>query len=290
MNQLITVGQLLDQTWDHYRDNFQEIMTISAWILILAVIDVIALSFYPSASQLISGGVLTGSETFGVILALISSGIAAPLISLWLFIALARLIRSQLAGGRRSAKAAMHDGFKLYWSSLYISLLIMAVLVGGLLIGMGPSFLIAALMQFASSSALVVLFNILLLAGIVVAFILVSVWGVQYILSPFALFLENLRGFEALRRSRSLIKGRFWSVLLRLVIPKLIFLAVAVLILAVLQYLIGLGVTGVSGLNLDLQLRLGTLSQAALAYVIVALINPLIIIADTLLYKNLIKK
>ncbi|MBU0646308.1 hypothetical protein KJ611_02405 [Patescibacteria group bacterium] len=300
MNQLITVGQLLDQTWDHYRDNFKELMTVSAWILILAVIDVLALSFYPSASELALGATLTGSEIFGVILAFISSGILAPLLGLWLLIALSRLVRFQLTGrkndvksgkaGSGSAGKAMLEGFQYYWSGFYISLLILLVLLAGLVIGLGPAFILAAIMQVASGGALIILFNLFLVLGIIAAFVLVFTWGVQFILAPFALFMEDQRGLNALKRSRELIKGRFWSVVLRIVIPKLIFMAVGVLLLAIIEYVIGLGITGVSGLNLDLQLRLGSLTRAAFPILIVALLNPLMVIADLVLYRDLMKK
>lgn len=290
MNKLITVGQLLDQTWDHYRDNFKELMTVSAWMLILAVVDVIALSFYPPASKLLGQATYTGAETFGVILSSISSGLLAPLLGLWLLIALARLVRNQLAGRPGMAKKAMSEGFQLFGPALYISLLILAVLVFALVIGLGPAFILAAILQYMGGTALVILFNLLLMAGLIVSFVLVLIWGVRFVLAPFALFLEDKRGLPALKRSQELIKGRFWSVLLRLAVPKLLFIVIGVLLLMVVQYVVGLGITGAAGLNIDVQLRLGTLTQAAVSAVVVALINPLIVIADLILYKNLMKK
>lgn len=290
MNKLITVGQLLDQTWDHYRDNFKELMTVSVWIMILAIIDIIALIFYPSASKLALNTVLNSIEIFGVILVFISSGILAPLLGLWILIALARLVRSQLAKRKNTAQKAMLDGFKLFWPGLYISILVLTVLLVGLLIGLGPAFVITAIMSVTGGGALIILFNLLLLVGIIVAFGLVFTWGIQLTLAPFALFLEDQHGLQALKRSRELIKGRFWSVVLRIVIPKLIFITVGILILAVIEYVIGLGVIGVSGLNLDMQLRLNSIVRAAFPVFVVVLLNPLVVIADTLLYQDLMKK
>src|SRR3989338_753995 len=111
MPNLLTMGQLIDRTWDHYRARFNELMHVSGWIILLGLLDVVALFFYPKSSLLANAETLSGSEAFGIGLFAFVNMIVAPLFGVWMFVALVRLIRQQMESKRADTKEAMHDGF-----------------------------------------------------------------------------------------------------------------------------------------------------------------------------------
>lgn len=284
---LISIGQLIDQSWDLFRARFQAFMSISGWLLLLALFYTIALSLYPSASTLWFSNELTVSENAGVFLFALTNYLIGPLVGLWVLIGLVRFGRSVLSGRAINPKAAMAEVTSRFLPTLLVSVMVGLLLVLATIIGFGPSVLLAALGALIKSATLVGLANLLLIIGVFVALILSFKWMVEYILAPYATILDNTAGKKALMESRRLIRGRFWEVLLRLVIPKLVFILVAIILMVVISYATSIVISAVGGLNLDLRLRLSTMVEWVVPIVIAALINPLIVMADVLLYRSL---
>lgn len=284
---LISIGQLIDQSWDLFRARFQAFMSISGWLLLLALFYTIALSLYPSASTLWFSNELTISENAGVFLFALTNYLIGPLVGLWVLIGLVRLGRSVLSGRAINPKAAMAEVTSRFLPTLLVSVMVGLLLVLATIIGFGPSVLLAALGALLKSATLVGLANLLLIIGVFVALILSFKWMVEYILAPYATIIDNTAGKKALFESRRLIRGRFWEVLLRLVIPKLVFILIAIILMAVISYATSIVISAVGGLNLDLRLRLSTMVEWVVPIVIAALVNPLIVMADVLLYRSL---
>lgn len=291
MAKLISIGGLIDKSWDHYRANFADLLNLSAWILVVSVIDIIALALFPKASTLLNTSAsLTGAETLGVILTFVNSAVITPIVSIWILIALSLLINAQLTGkSKGQVKEAARAGLKLFWPATYILVLVFLVLVGAVLSGIAPAFIASAIFGLVNAGALFILSSLLLFIGVIVAIILSVKWGVEYVLSPYALFLENKRGPEALKRSKQLIQGRFFDAFIRMLIPKLVFALVGIIALAILVYLANILTGATAGLNLDLQLRLGTIINSIFPALIAVFINPLLVIVDVILYQNLMQ-
>ena len=72
-----------------------------------------------------------------------------------------------------------------------------------------------------------------------------------------------------------------------LVVPKIVFTFFAIVVMALLAFITSLIVNSLAGLNLDVQLRLISITTSIYPVLIAALINPIMIIADTLLYSSL---
>ena len=87
--------------------------------------------------------------------------------------------------------------------------------------------------------------------------------------------------------ARKLVEGRFWGVLIRLAIPKIVFVLVGVLLMALLQFVYSGVSNAFAGLSLDVQLRIGTVFGSVLSTVVAAFLNPLIVAADLMLYQSL---
>jgi hypothetical protein len=188
---------------------------------------------------------------------------------------------------RLDPKKAMREGRVFFIPTLITSLMVVLMILFGLVIGFGPAAVMATLGSLTHASFLIVLANILLIIGVFVALFLLIKWTVYYFLAPYLTILEDVQGKTALLASRQLIENRFWSVLSRMVVPKLVFVIFGVFAMYLISYLVNIFLNASGGLNLDLYLRLLTMTQTIVPILIAALINPLIIISDVLLLRSL---
>jgi len=287
MPKLITVGEVIDRSWEHYRKFFLDLMSISGWLLLLAAFEIASLIFFPTSTKLLTGGGLDGSESFGVILFTISSYVIAPLLGIWTLAALVRLISQQLGKTKVNLRKAMQEGWQFFLPTLVVSLLVALVLIAGIAIGVGPGFLLALLAVGVNNTSLLIIANLLVAVGIFVALVLNIRWSVNYIMTPYALLVENYRGTSALTRSHNMIRGKFLNILVLILVPKVVFILFGIAAMFVLGYIVNLLLSIPIGLNIDLQLRLFSMTSSIISIVVAALINPLIIIADVLIYNSL---
>jgi hypothetical protein len=286
-SKLITIGTLIDESWELYRARFNELMSISGWLLLLAILYTISLALYPSASDLWLSNELSLSENVGVLLFAITNYLVAPLLGLWVVIALSRLIKMQISGRPVSSKLAITETKPRFIPTLIVSIMVALLLMAAILIGSGPSIVLVVLGTIFDSAILVGIGNFLLIIGVFAALILVFKWMVEYYLTPYMTILEGAQGKKAFTATRQLVRGRFCGVLMRLIVPKLVFILFGVFLMAIIVYVTEILLNVASGLNLDLRLRLFTLIEWTVPVVIGVLINPLIVLSDILLYRNL---
>ncbi len=287
---LITIGELIDRSWEHYHKEFASLMSLSACILVVAAFNVATLALYPAASRLLAdGATLTGPESAGVVMYAFSNWVLGPLLGLWIFIALVRLVRSQLSGRRSGIHEAIADGKKYFLPTLAVSALIFLILMAVVVIGFGPSLALSLLATYTKMGFLSIVATVALIAGVIVALVLGVRWSVHYYFAPFALLMDDVRGKPSLTAARKLVEGRFWGVLLRLAIPKLVFVLVGVLVMALAQFVYSFVSNAFSGLSLDIQLRISTVFMSVLSTVVAALITSLVVAADIMLYQSLKK-
>ena len=286
--QLITIGELIDRSWEHYHKEFKDLMAVSGWILLVAIFNVVTLALYPSASRLLtSNTTLTGSESVGVAMYAFSNWVLGPLLGIWIFITLIRLVRSQLSGRRGGVRAALADGRKYFLPTVAVTAMIFGILVAVVAIGFGPSLLLSLLASALKSGFVSALATFALIAGLLVSLGLGIRWSVHYYFAPFALLVDDVRGKASLTAARRLVDGRFWGVLIRLAIPKIVFILVGILIMALAQFVFSIVSNAFAGLSLDVQLRMSTTFMSVLSTVVAALINPLIVASDLMLYQSL---
>lgn len=284
---LITIGELIDRTWDHYKRDFVDLMSISGWVLITAVVDILAFSLYPYASKLASTASLTTPETIGVVLYAFSTWILAPILGLWTFIALTRLIRAQLSGRRANIHEAMLDGKRYFLKTLLVTFLIFCVLVAAIGIGLGPGILLTLLNLTFNIPSLGIISSLLLVVGIVVSLVLGFRWSVHYYFAPYALLLDGVEGKATLTASEQLTAGHFWSILLRLAVPKLLFILMVMIAMVIIGFIFETALSAFTGMNTDVQVRLSTIFTTILSTVAAVFLNPLLVTADLLLYQSL---
>ena len=183
----------------------------------------------------------------------------------------------------------MQEGKKLFLPTLLTSLMVLLMVLFAIVIGFGPPVVLATIGSLLHVSALIIISNILLIIGIFVALFLMIKWSVYYLLSPLFTILDGIKGKAALEESRTLIQGRFWSVLSRFAIPKLVFFIFGVTAMYIISYAAAIVISASSGISLDIQLRIGTLLQTIIPILIASFVNPLILISDVLLLRSLQK-
>lgn len=284
---LITVGELIDRSWEIFRSRMTELLSISGWLIATAILFALALAFYPFASTLQLGAGLTNLEATGVVLFSITSLVVTPIISFWIYVALAKAADASIARQHMTAREAMRKTRAAFFPSLLTSVLVMLMIVWAIVIGFAPAAIVAALGILTIFGPLIILANLLLVAGIFVALFLSVKWGVYYFFAPYVTMLDASPGKLALETSRRLIVGRFWSVLIRIAVPKLVFIIFGVFAMSIIAYVVGILIDASTGLNLDVQLRISTMTSTIVPILIAALINPLIVISDVLLLRSL---
>jgi hypothetical protein len=279
MPKLISIGQLIDHSWEHYRTRFVELMSFSAWMILPALVGIISLSLYPSYTTLASQRALTASETAGVLIWVADTFLIAPVVGTWVFLSIVRLIKSQLEQKRPDIAAMGKASWPLFWPLVFVNVLVVGMVLLPFLL-LVPGFALQALGfdQFG---------GILLIPSIILALVLSIRWFVYYTYAPFSLALENKRGRGAMTRSRRLIEGRFWSVLARTALPKLVFMFVAIVAGRILLAGADILITNTIGLNVDLSVRVYAIAYAIIAWAGIILVNPLILTTDAFLYLSL---
>ncbi|HBK34352.1 TPA: hypothetical protein DEP34_01725 [Candidatus Uhrbacteria bacterium] len=287
MSHLLSLGTILDRTWETYQKRFVELMSISGWLLIVAILEVLALLLYPYVTELAATATLyTFWESLGVVLFALTNTLIAPVIGVWVYIALVRFLKTEETNNPSTAKA-LKEGWKWFLPHCWVGILIMAVLLAGTLISFLPAGIIGGLTMIWSAPFFIIFLNLFVILGIFVALILNFRWSVHYLLAPYALLLDGVRGKAALHESRKLVLGRFWQAFIRIVIPKVIFIILGVIIMWALAFVVHILISALVGLNVDLSLRLQSISGGLLSLVIAILINPLVVLADVIVYRNL---
>lgn len=284
---LISVGTIIDKSWHTYRTHFGMLMSISGWMLLAVIINIVGFIFYPTASTLLSGEAYTGWETFGTILILLNNLIFIPLLSIWVTASLVRLIDAIMTERRVTLKTVMQEGKGLFGPFLVVSVLFSLVLLATFLF-LVPGFLFIFIGNILiTSTAVSVIGSLLFIIGIVLAVFFACLWSVRFFFSTYTTLVDKQRGSKALQASSDLVRGRYWEVVVRILLPKILFFVVFAIFLYFARYIADTIITSSTGLNIDLQVRLKTIVFGVLILLQAILINPIVLIADFLIYKDL---
>lgn len=290
MPRIISVGELFDQTWDHYRKHFFVYTGISSIILLSTFFSLIALSFWPNLQTISSlnttGTSLSATEIFAVLLFLLNV-VLTPILSLWILSALTRASKDPMRIPS-SPLTPLKEGARFILPTLWVTFLIGLLLTGVNLVSLIPGGLLFLLTNISGVGIIAAAGALFLTLGLVAGFIASIYIYIQLAMAPYIPALTDTRGVAALKTSHTLAKGRFWSVGVRVVFPKLIFFVVGLIILSILSYVARFLSLGVGGLNIDVASRLYAMAQQLLPSLILVFLNPLIVIADILLLQNLL--
>lgn len=287
MKTLLSIGTLIDESWAYYRKNFHGFMNISGWFLITGILNTVALLLYPSSRVLAFHSYLTGYETFAVILCAITSLVLTPLLGFWIYVTLTRATFRSIKNQDFQKKTFFLETKLYFVPAIIVTILVGLMLVWAQIITIGPAIIIGIIGSFVNNTPLVVLANIALVIGLFVSIYLTSKWSVYFYMAPTSNILDGAQKKSALQKSRSLIEGRFWNVLLRVIVPKLVFVAFTMFAFMIISLILKFTISTFVGLNMDLQDRLLSIVNLLIPILSTILIYPLFILSDVLLYQSL---
>jgi hypothetical protein len=279
------IGALIDNSWDHYRAQFGDLLRITSWFLIFILLHIVAVSFYPIGAQELNRDLFT-SEIFGVVLFLINILIIFPAISVWMVNALIRSIDNHENGKKTSMHKVSTEAWKLFLPQLWVRIIggalyavtavlpigilyIISNLLGGILpYGVSVALMFASLVMFAIPMALLVY----------MAFIY------------YEFLLGKKRGWNAIKQSILKVKGNFWPVALRLILPKSLYFIALYLIQFLILTAIGILVIALTPADNELlATRIDWILLPSTYVVLLMFFNPLLFITDYKIYKTLTK-
>ena len=278
MAQLTSIGALIDSAWDHYRKHFITLIKINAWVLLVIALNIVALFFYPLNAQELTRS-LTRLEIFGVVLFVLSNLVVAVVINIWIMNALIGAVHNQLENKR----VQMNTLTKRAWQQFGPMLLLIVEL--GLIYGVSLLIPLGVYWFLTTVVASVLPIGALLALLFLGLLLFIPPFALMVYLSfaRFSLVSGGLRGAAAIKESANLVRGRFWPVLWRLAIPKIIYF----IVLALAQFLL---LTVFSVLTIGSgqeQTALGLIATPTTWYLLLIFINPLLIVTDQLIYRDL---
>ncbi len=201
MSRLLSISELIHESWNAYATSWHKSLRITAWFLVFPLISFLIV-FSTRAS------IDTSLALFGAL------SIIQFLLTVWVTVRLYRWLLAQ----EKHATPPEHDArtaWQLVPHLLWTSLLKGLAIMGGLVLFVFPGIWIAVLLQFSE----------LYLMG------------------------EGYRGTKALAASYALVKGRWWDVFWRLVVPGTLFVILSVVTVGIIMNVIGL-IAGAAKINL----------------------------------------
>lgn len=288
MAQLLSVGTVIDRAWSHYTKHFLELMTISSWLLILAVINIVTSWLSPSTAMLNGQSIkaLSTMQMSGIIIYGLTFFVMAPILSIWISNQLIKTTDQQLSGGKMSSKAISTFAWKHFFPRALVGLMSTVMILSPFLLFLpGAGTMVAS--SLLQSSSLSLLSTLLIFLAAIASTVGCVFLAIRLIFSPFALLLNNQRGRRALQASTALAKGRFWSVAFRVVIPAVVFYIGMTTVQVVIIFFLRTIILSVAGLNVELAAQLFNMGQGTIFILLSALVSPLIISANTIVYRDL---
>ncbi len=291
MPNLITLGSLIDHTVEHYRLHFKELIGISLWLVVAAMP-------FLFAGYLAPFGVDEYTPTNEVVTYLLVSFIGlvtVTLARLWTSVCLIFTIDARAKGSTPDHVALGKKSWKYLLSFFVLSICIALglSLAAGLFLLPGLAITMLNHLPGAAGTALGIFGVIVLFAGILAAGYTLVKYSVELAFSQYFLLLEseNTRfSLKALRNalaaSRKSVKGRWWAVALRLVVPSLIIGLIAYGITATTNLAATVLISFAAASLSPLAITLISVALTLSVFIVLAIIMPLYSLTTYYLYDS----
>lgn len=290
MAKLISLGEIIDNTWESYTYNFKTWMKISALLFTVSVIWSLGSILAPGANTnfLIEQGLISPLQTFGLTLSAIASKILFPLITFWLTIVFIKVSAELSSKKAISIKQISLFAFrKIILTAATFSL--QTIIAASSLLALVPGFGLTLINANTEGGAVLGYFALFLtFVGIILALGLLIFFAVTFSFSAFELLIGEKTIIDSLKGSRQLVKGRFFEILLRLIVPKILIMSLIMFLNLFLTFILLL----LFGRVLETQYFMQGLSSIVTNFsfsAVIVLTAPLWIIADYYLYDSLRK-
>lgn len=224
---LISITDLFKNSWKFFKENYKKLILIT----LAALVPIIVLQ--AAAKALLSQGSLQIEENMGAIAAtaliLFLISIVIALLSIIQQIALIYFADQKNIARESSVKECYQTSKSYFLSYLWISAIILLImLIGalGIMFTIGLSAIFKTV--FASKYILLALISLSFIAAMLIFFYLLYL-SVCFMFSYFILISENIKGWEAIKKSGALVRGRWWNTVFKLIILNLIIFAISLI-------------------------------------------------------------
>ncbi len=290
MANLISIGQIIDRTWDVYTKNFKPLMKISLWGFLVGVFVILRLVLLPDGETETIASIVGGSPEQATIIAFaLAVGIsvfAIPITSIWIYMNLVRGVDFHISNKKYTFKELSRRSWQDFFVYLWVMILKSVASVAPVLL-IVPGFLLLIGALFWNSLIFNSLGFLLTFLGTLAALVLTIWLSVRLAFAGYAMLLDGKGGVTALKESFRVSDGRFWATLWRILIPKIVFGAGVIVVEIIVGLLLTLIVGSLHNLGPTFGLYAGLIVTVALTTGIRVLYPPLFIIADQLLYGSL---
>jgi hypothetical protein len=284
MASLISIGQVIDSSLEHYRKHFRELLAILLWIVVASVPSIVGKILAPIGDNAEAGA----GDWISFALSM-GGSILSVVVGIWVYAALVLAINNQAEGKKTDLKKISKAGWKVFWPYLGLTIALAAIFVGIALItapGFALLFISAVRDAAANSSVLAALGAPLFFIGGFISLILLAKYSIQLAFAPFLLLLEGQGIVASIKGSLALVRGRWWGTFFRFVLPKIIYFLLAFVVSLIVFTALEVAMRLLSANSPVLVLLLYTFSLL-LSNLLTALLTPLLIGNDFYLYKSL---
>ncbi len=292
MSSLISIGQIIDSSVDHYRKHGKELLGIALWVLVafvpLGVVGLITPSDEAVLDALPLGRIalIAAGNLIGVL--------AVTLVGIWVAVSLILMVAAQHTGASADAKVIGRKAWTMFVPFAVLSLLVAIIaIVPALLTLPGIAMMMIGGLREGAETVGGIGLAIFTIGAVVGVYFLirlsVELAFAQYrlVLAPKGKLLAGKTLMAAVRESHQLVRGRWFATLWRLAIPNILFSLAAFVINVIITLGAGvlLAVSASSMPTFVLQLGAVVVSFAAVAVNVI--IAPLYTIATYALYDSL---
>ncbi len=221
---LISIGRLIDVSFNYYVEHFREFIRISAWLclpLLFTILGVILFDRTPVdelTTQLVAGNLAQidlGSIVYGLFLMIVNLITGG-----WILASMILLIKKHRENLPVSDQTISNTSWKLMPNYLFIYILKTIATIAPLLL-LVPGVLIPLINAATVQNMWISIVGLVLIfAGSLAALILVIHLSISLHFSEI-LYIDQqqAKGLRALKASRALVRGRWFSTMFRLLIP-----------------------------------------------------------------------
>lgn len=286
MPQMITIGQIIDKTLHLYQKHFTGYAQIGAALFFSVPLVIAASIAFPLIHDPLTAAIVSGSLTFVNFFVALFAGYFVNNGFIFATMAYDEEKKEDLPAFRNAARSRLLAAF-LQGLVLFLMLLGAAcLLLPGIVLFVATSFMDNA------GVALPALGMFLLFAGGVTGVGLLAWFSVIFPFAPLALIVQKMKVVESVKAAFALVRGRWWSTMIRVLIPKLTFGAILVFVQIVIVFLFFVlsaalaPATEVIG-ETTAAILVASLQQIAVT-AIAAITTPVFVIADFYVFSDLV--
>lgn len=276
---MISIGELIDRSVEHYKKHFRDLISISSWFLVTSVAGIIGLLIAPPDNS-------TATPALATVIVLLSicGYIISIVVTNWIPINLAYAIDDQNKKGRVDGQTIIARVKERFWKFLLFNIVfgllaaLIALAIAGVVMSMAFGVFVGS--KILTIGGFIGIFVVGILAlGLIIRLQMI------YFISMFDFLYKKTGIKESILAADKLIRGKFWAIFARNFVTELIYGFFSTVLAGAL--IGGLFLIGVVFSESDFAARvLSSLSLIA-GQLIAALYLPMSLITRSYLYDDL---